>query len=338
VGTMEEFTVKIPPGDSSEIFTGERYIPSISGEIAWEHLHRYAAAVQVCGGKRVLDIASGEGYGSFMLSQVATDVVGVDIDELTVSRASVRYQRDNLSFKVGKCESIPCESSSFDVVVSFETVEHVADPEAFLVEVLRVLRPDGYLIISSPERETYNAGRSEHNKFHLSEMSETEIFAALARRFRHVAISRQSIVVGSVLLPSERGEQSPCVFQRTDGELRSSHTLRTSPYIVALCSNSETSPVLRASLFDSGLSALTLSALEGGIAERDAKIRQLIDQQADFVRHIAALQGGIDERDAKICELLRQDELSREKIGALQGGIEERDVKIAELCRKTKAR
>ena len=303
---MEEFTVKIPPGDSSEIFTGERYIPSISGEIAWEHLHRYAAAVQVCGGKRVLDIASGEGYGSFMLSQVATDVVGVDIDELTVSRASVRYQRDNLSFKVGKCESIPCESSSFDVVVSFETVEHVADPEAFLVEVLRVLRPDGYLIISSPERDTYNAGRTGHNEFHLSEMSEAEISAALARRFRFVSLARQSVVLGSMLLPMERGEQSPSVFQTTDGELRSSHTLRQSPYIVALCSNSETPPTLGPSLFDSGLSSLTLSALEGGIAERDAKIRELLEEHADLRRQLGALQGGIEERDTKIRALLRQ--------------------------------
>jgi SAM-dependent methyltransferase len=309
---MKEFSVKMPPGDSAETFTGERYIPAISGEIAWEHLHRYAAAVQLCGGRKVLDIASGEGYGSYMLSQVATGVLGVDIDEPAVSRAIERYQRDNLSFKVGSCESIPCESNSFDVIVSFETIEHVADPEAFLVEVVRALRPDGYLIISSPERDAYNAGRTEHNKYHLSEMSEGEIVAALARRFRHVSIARQSVFVGSVLLPSERGEQSPSVFQTIDGELRSSHTLRTSPYIVALCSNSENPPVLRASIFDSGLPSLTLSALEGGIAERDAKIR----------------------------EFLRQDELLREKIGALQGGIEERDEKIAELLdcdRKAKA-
>ena len=62
-------------------WTGERYVPSVKGEIRLEHVHRYLIARELSHGKRVLDIASGEGYGSDILASVATEVVGVDVSE-----------------------------------------------------------------------------------------------------------------------------------------------------------------------------------------------------------------------------------------------------------------
>ena len=69
-------------------FTGERYIPTLEGEIKYEHLHRYALSLELARGKSVLDLASGEGYGSALLAKVAQSVIGVDIDPDAVKYAT----------------------------------------------------------------------------------------------------------------------------------------------------------------------------------------------------------------------------------------------------------
>ena len=118
-------------------------MPEIPGNIRLEHLHRYLLAAELAKGRRVLDIACGEGYGSDLLSQVARLVVGVDIAIEAFEHASLRYHRPNLKFVAGSCTTIPLASGSVDVVVSFETLEHVAEHEAMLKEVRRVLVPSG---------------------------------------------------------------------------------------------------------------------------------------------------------------------------------------------------
>ena len=87
--------------------TGERFIPlQMSGDIELEHLHRYAIALSFATGKSVLDIASGEGYGSNLLAKVANSVIGVDISTDAISYAINRYPRKNLEFRHGCCARI----------------------------------------------------------------------------------------------------------------------------------------------------------------------------------------------------------------------------------------
>ena len=116
-------------------WTGERYLPGIKGSIALEHLHRYAMACQFAKGKNVLDIASGEGYGSVMLSKVAQRVIGIDISKETIIYATERYGTENLDFSVGSCDAIPLKDSSMDLIVSFETIEHHDQHLAMLAEI-----------------------------------------------------------------------------------------------------------------------------------------------------------------------------------------------------------
>ena len=133
-------------------FTGERYVPSEKGQIEAEHLHRYYAARQLAKGRVVLDIASGEGYGSALIAEVAESVTGVDIDKEVVKHANNKYRRKNLEFRQGSCENIPIADAVIDLVISFETIEHHDQHNEMMQEIVRVLKPNGVLLISSPNK------------------------------------------------------------------------------------------------------------------------------------------------------------------------------------------
>jgi ubiquinone/menaquinone biosynthesis C-methylase UbiE len=123
-------------------FTGERWTSAASGQIELEHLHRYLAARDLCRGKDVLDIASGEGYGTALLAQVARRAIGIDVAASVSAHAAAAYAGPNLHYLTGDARSIPLAAGCVDVVVSFETLEHFAEQEQFLAELRRVLRPD----------------------------------------------------------------------------------------------------------------------------------------------------------------------------------------------------
>jgi ubiquinone/menaquinone biosynthesis C-methylase UbiE len=163
------------------MFTGERMVPEISDMITyWEHIYRYRFAAGLVKNKRVLDIACGEGYGAAGLQKSgARSVIGVDISEEACNHAREKY---NLDARQGNAEAIPLPVHSVDVIVSFETIEHINNPASFLSECTRVLDPKGTLIISTPIRDIYRkTGRS--STYHCSEFSEQEMENLLARYF-----------------------------------------------------------------------------------------------------------------------------------------------------------
>ena len=146
-------------------FTGERFVPGTAGRMKLEHLQRYALCRGLVRGKRVLDIATGEGYGAAMLCGPASRVIGVDVAADAILHARAKYRAANVHFVVGACEAIPLPAGSIDVIVSFETIEHLVDHDAMMREFRRVLAPGGLAIISSPEKHTY-AERKTPNPFH----------------------------------------------------------------------------------------------------------------------------------------------------------------------------
>lgn len=96
------------------------------------HWHRYLAASTLASNKVVLDIACGEGYGSSCLAESAKEVIAVDIDENTVIRAKSNYGKENIRFLVGSATRIPCADRSIDLVVSFETIEHLSKQDQLI--------------------------------------------------------------------------------------------------------------------------------------------------------------------------------------------------------------
>lgn len=160
---------------------GERMLP-YQGDAPtfWHHIYRYRFAVPFCRGRRVLDVACGEGYGTYSLQKGgASQVIGLDISEPAVRHARARYGVDA---RVGSAEQMPLEDGCVDVVVSFETIEHLDSPDRFLLECARVLSPGGLLILSSPNRELYRL-RNGINPFHRSELTEQELSRAVSERF-----------------------------------------------------------------------------------------------------------------------------------------------------------
>ena len=224
-------------------FTGERFVPGVKGLMKLEHLQRYALCRQLVRGRRVLDIASGEGYGAAMLAATAARVVGIDMDPGAVRHARDTYARaPNLRFVVGRCEAIPVASQSIDVVVCFETIEHLEQQAELLDEIKRVLTPDGVLVISSPDRLSYSASTAAGaNPFHLKELSIPELEALLRARFRTVRLWGQRPAVGTFSYSlNERGDRSASVSALVvDGDdVRAGVARLDAPvYAIGVCSD-----------------------------------------------------------------------------------------------------
>jgi SAM-dependent methyltransferase len=183
-------------------FTGERFVPGAAlGEIVYEHVHRYAFAQRFAAGRRVLDAACGEGYGSALLAQAAASVIGVDIEASAIAHATARYAgRPSLRFVAGSVTALPLADASVDLVVSFETIEHLSaqDQPRMLAEFARVLAPDGLLVISSPNRREYSDARDYRNPFHLHELDRDGL-ASLLDAFPARRWYRQRLWMGSTI-------------------------------------------------------------------------------------------------------------------------------------------
>lgn len=134
------------------------------------HLGRYLMAKQYCEGKRVLDIACGEGYGSYVMAEFwgAKEVFGIDISQTAIDKARINFKKDNIFFETLDAEnpSNKYEEEYFDVVVSFETIEHLSNPKQFLQNIRKWVKKDGVIIISCPNDNWYYKEEGQGNPFH----------------------------------------------------------------------------------------------------------------------------------------------------------------------------
>jgi len=184
-------------------WTGERLETFIYNLNTLEHLHRYAIASSLAKDLVVLDIACGEGYGANLLANHAQKVFGVDISEETIIEEKRKYVRPNLEFIEGSTSKIPCEDASIDLVVSFETIEHHDQHEEMMEEIKRVLKPNGILIISSPDKQYYSVIPNYNNPFHVKELFETEFKSILNKHFEHTLFLSQTSGINSIVLKEE---------------------------------------------------------------------------------------------------------------------------------------
>lgn len=218
-------------------YTGERLVTTVFNDNTISHLHRYAMALTLVKGKKVLDIASGEGYGSNLLSSEADYVYGVDIDEETIKNASNKYKKDNLQFLQGSTSNIPILDNSIDVVISFETLEHHDEHDEMMEEVKRVLRPHGILLISTPDRYFYSELKNYNNQFHVKELYEKEFTDLIARYFKSQILYSQRYINGSSVILEKTNSVK---FDFYTGDFSNLKLISPSPdYLIAICSDDE---------------------------------------------------------------------------------------------------
>ncbi|MFF0498624.1 class I SAM-dependent methyltransferase [Nocardia aobensis] len=177
---MSEAVVSPVSGESAGVeslpLTGERTVPGIAEENYWFRRHEivYARLLERCAGATVLEAGSGEGYGANMIADVATRVIGLDYDTSAVEHVRAAYPR--VEMMQGNLAELPLDDASVDVVVNFQVIEHLWDQGQFLRECLRVLRPGGQLLISTPNRITFSPGRDTPlNPFHTRELNAAEL-------------------------------------------------------------------------------------------------------------------------------------------------------------------
>ena len=227
-----------------EPFTGERLTSAIGGQVQIEHYHRYLFARSLVGGAEVLDVASGEGYGSALLAQVARSVIGVEHSGSAVRAAADNFPRQNLQFIQGDARTLPVANGCVDAVVSFETIEHFDRHDDFLREVRRVLRSEGSFIVSTPDRDIYSPAGTPANPFHVRELSPVEFASLLRGSFRHVLVMRQRAMIGSTLLADTGSPAPPLVFDRRgDAHFEACIGVPRAPYLIAVASDSDLPPV-----------------------------------------------------------------------------------------------
>ena len=265
-------------------WTGERFLPWIEdAAVAYEHLHRYAYATEFVAGKRVIDIGSGEGYGASLLARTASSVIGFDVDLEAVSHAQRKYSRPNLNFVAASAAQLP-SVDPVDVVVCFETLEHIDNQEDLVREAKRLLTAEGLLIISTPDKKRYSDEAQYDNPFHTRELYVEEFQELLRESFRAVRLLGQRVYCNSNIWPLEQSEQNEVtefLIERRESEFQITESKGRVPvYHIALASDSA-----------------ERLALAGSV---------LIDRSNEFIRHAKAVEEAAGKLQEEIQAVVRE--------------------------------
>jgi SAM-dependent methyltransferase len=160
------------------------------GSAVWQrtgfmHRQRYAFASRYVAGKRVLNVACGPGYAEgILMAGRPANIVAVDYDQDLIARlqASTETGLSGVEYRRADAEALPDSLEKFDVIISFENIEHLRSPELFLAGVGRLARPNAKLILSTPNRLKYSdhPERPFKNPFHVREYDFRELEALLS--------------------------------------------------------------------------------------------------------------------------------------------------------------
>jgi SAM-dependent methyltransferase len=169
----------------------EHYKDTEQGDlIRLMHIVTYRFAESFAQGKDVLDYGCGSGYGSAMIAGVARSVKAVDVAPHAIAHGRQHYSRANVEFEsIEPGQPLPFSNASFDTVLSFQVIEHVTAPDAYLREVVRVLKPRGTLVLATPDRRTRLLPlQRPWNRWHLKEYSERSLMRLLSVHFSQVEL------------------------------------------------------------------------------------------------------------------------------------------------------
>jgi SAM-dependent methyltransferase len=165
------------------LHSGER--PGRGAGFAYDearHLAAYLYARELARDRQVLDAGCGEGFGTVLLSETARRVTGIDYSADAVAAANAAYKRPNLEFRQLDVYKLPGLDLRFDLITNFQVIEHLPDPARFLTAVRAALKPDGVLMVTTPNRLT----SVSENPYHLREYTFDELRTLLAPIFSRI--------------------------------------------------------------------------------------------------------------------------------------------------------
>ena len=171
------------PKDNLE-WTGERILPEDGRYMFRRHLQAYQFSMNFCQDKVILDAGCGEGYGSHLLSEIGSKVIGIDISEEAVRHAKRKYIRENLEYQVMDATNLDFADDTFDVAVSFQVIEHLDNISKFLNEIKRVLKQNGCVIISTGNKSLHK--NHPIGEYHVKEYCYNEFMELLNAYFGRV--------------------------------------------------------------------------------------------------------------------------------------------------------
>lgn len=275
-------------------FTGERFIPNKTDvELEQEHFIRYIFARQFVKDKVVLDAACGEGYGSNILSIDSKEVYGIDISDEAIEEANKKYNDKNIKYIKSDIAKMVFEDKKFDIVISFETIEHINETlqERFLEEVKRVLKNDGILIISTPNKKVYSDKYNYHNEFHEKEFYRDEFISFLQKYFVNVELCDQYCELVNII----KNKNNSKAYDDSNILIDD-----ISKYYVAICSNKD-------------------------INKDYYSIYRTMpnDNYANIIDRILLLQKEVEDRNAHISKLDEEIKVSNKEIERLNSRIDE---------------
>jgi O-antigen biosynthesis protein len=321
-------------------FTGEKFIPSdelASKEIGIEHLHRYHSIKNLTEGKIVLDIACGEGYGSMLIAQSAAEVFGVDLDNETIVHAKEKYKSKNLHFLQGTVENIPLSNHSIDIIISFETIEHVSETvqKKFIAEIKRVLKTSGTLVISTPNKINYSDRYSFANKFHIKEFDRHEFQSLMKSNFNYSNYYDQGYDIISAITETDPLQIRQIGICNWDRPLQSF----SRKYLLAVASDEKIPelPVLTSVVFqvdrDYQLMMDRIVEMEAHILELGNWGRSLDEEVLQTKKQIKEDKLVIERQSANIEELSARHTKSNAELKALITQLADKSKYISELER-----
>ncbi|MFF5989714.1 glycosyltransferase [Prauserella flavalba] len=310
-----------PRGERLIDWTGERCVPWADDlQVIYEHYHRYAFALRFTEGKRVLDLASGEGFGSALMAAKATQVVGIDIDETTVEHARQRYPLGNVRFEVGSItDPGACASEEpFDVITCFEAVEHVLEQDRLMELVGNRLAPGGIFLCSTPDIDVYTHDHGNENPYHVHELHEGAFRELLGGRFEHVLLLKQNVAVGSVIHDGESGTDSETyTLSRRAADDWSVDRGAPHTYFVGIASNRPFEVPHTSVLVDPKLTLVhearagEIAGLADSVRTLEARLRERTAAVEDAEARARTLAG---ERDEALAQLRRVNECYRKAV------------------------
>ena len=301
-------------------FTGERVVPGQVNADLWnEHFARYAFAARLAANRRVLDAGCGAGYGSAELARVAAHVTGVDVAPAAVALARQQFSADNLTYLPGSCTDLPFPDGSFDLIVSFEVIEHLADWSGLIREARRLLAAGGQFVVSTPNKSFYaeTRGQTGPNPFHEHEFEYAEFVHALSESFPHASVYLQDRVEAMAFVQAGTQHVVEARIERHRG------TPEQSNFFIAVCSAEPVSDLPGLLYVPETANALAeklihIQRLEGEVATKDRWIQQEQAAHQELLAKHTDLHEELLRRNVWANDLAAQLKTAQERIVELQ--------------------